>query len=70
MASVTRFVLDHVARRVQLLTRTEDPITEAMRSCEEVDVADSAAARGVEALEGFDPACAPTTLACVKGRHL
>ena len=44
------------AGRVQLLTRTEDPITEAMRSCEEVDVADSATARG-------GGACAPTTLA-------
>ena len=51
---MTRFVLGHVnglptpdlmqsdAGRVQLLTRTEDPITESMRSCEEVDVADSA----------------------------
>ena len=61
---MTRFVLGHVnglptpdlmqsdAGRVQLLTRTEDPITESMRSCEEVDVADSGTVRGVGA-RGF-----------------
>ena len=83
IASVTRFVLDHVnglptpglmqsdASRVQLLTRTEYPITETRGAAKRLmSQTPTRPPEGWRRPRVLIPPGAPTTLACVKGRHL